>query len=120
MPGWNFAGIWEAAADHLPDAPFARQGDRTVTWRAADRRADSVDRTLLGAGAGKQDKVAQYLYNCPAYLATVFACFKASLVPVNTNYCYTTHELVCLGDNAGAVPLVSQGALVQNIEATRQ
>src|SRR3546814_16466421 len=92
MPGWNFAEIWEAAADHLPDAPFARQGDRTVTSREADRRDDSVARTLLGAGAGKQDKVAQYMYNCPEYLETVFACFTASLAPVNTKYCYPKDE----------------------------
>lgn len=60
MPGWTFAELWEAAADHLPQAPFAKQGDRTVTWAEADRRADGIARTLLDAGASKQDKVAQY------------------------------------------------------------
>src|SRR3546814_12267626 len=103
MHGWNYAWMWEAAAYHLPGAPFARQGCRTVTWREADRRADSVARTLLGAGAGKQDKVAQYLYNCPEYLETVFACLKASLVLVNTLYCYTKDELVYLWQAADAV-----------------
>ena len=49
MPGWNFAEIWEAAADHLPDAPFAQQGDRTVTWSEADRRADGVAAARLAA-----------------------------------------------------------------------
>src|SRR3546814_14762170 len=94
MPGWNFAEIWEAAADHLPDAPFAKQGDRVLTWSEADRRADGVARTLLEAGAGQQDKVAQYLYNCPEYLQTVFACFKAPPLPVNSNYRYTRpHKL---------------------------
>ena len=119
MPGWNFAEIWEAAADHLPDAPFAKQGDRTLTWGDADRRADGVARTLLDAGAGKQDKVAQYLYNCPEYLETVFACFKASLVPVNTNYRYTKDELVYLWDNADAVAVVFHGCFVDTIEAIR-
>ena len=119
MPGWNFAEIWEAAADRLPDAPFANHGDRTVTWHEADRRADGIARTLLEAGAGKQDKVAQYLYNCPEYPETLFACFKASLVPVNTNYRYTQDELVFLWGNADAVAVVFHGCFVDTIEAVR-
>ena len=120
MPGWTFAEIWEAAADHLPAAAFAKQGDRSLTWGDADRRADGVARTLLDAGAGKQDKVAQYLYNCPEYLETVFACSKASLVPVNTNYRYTEDELVYLWDNADAVAVVFHGSFVDTIEAIRE
>ena len=50
----------------------------------------------------EQDKVAQYLYNCPEYLESVFAAFKAGLVPVNTNYRYADDELVYLWDNADA------------------
>ncbi|MDE0802336.1 MAG: AMP-binding protein [Acidimicrobiales bacterium] len=119
MPGWNFAEIWETAADALPEAPFAKQGDRTVTWRDADRRADGLARTLLDAGATKQDKVAQYLYNGPEYLETVFACFKASLVPVNTNYRYAEDELVYLWDNADAVAVVFHGTFAPTIEAIR-
>jgi fatty-acyl-CoA synthase len=119
MPGWNFAEIWEAAADALPDAPFSKQGDHTVAWRDADRRADGIARTLLDAGAAKQDKVAQYLYNCPEYLEAVFACFKASLVPVNTNYRYAEDELVYLWDNADAVAVVFHGSFVSTIESIR-
>ena len=119
MPGWNFAEIWESAADHQPDAPFARQGDRTVTWAQADRRADGIARALLDAGAGKQDKIAQYLYNCPEYLESVYACFKASLVPVNTNYRYTEDELVYLWENADAVAVIFHGDFTPTIESVR-
>lgn len=117
--GWTFAEIWEAAADQRPDDPFAKQGNRSVTWREADRRADGLARTLLYAGAGKQAKVAQYLYNCPEYLETVFACFKASLVPVNTNYRYTADELVYLWDNADAIAVVFHHTFTDTIEAIR-
>ena len=119
MTGWNFADMWEAAADQQPDAPFARQGDRTTTWADADRRADGIARTLLDAGAGPQDKVAQYLYNAPEYLESVFACFKASLVPVNTNYRYTQDELIYLWDNADAVAVVFHGTFTDVIESIR-
>ena len=61
MPGWNFADIWEVAADQVPDAPAQVQGDRVVAWADFDRRADGIAKTLLQAGATHQDKVAQYL-----------------------------------------------------------
>ena len=68
MPGWTFAELWERAADELPDAPFAMQGERVVSWGDADRRADGVAATLLAAGAQRQDKVAQYLYYISAQI----------------------------------------------------
>ena len=120
MTGWNLAEIWEAAAAQLPEAPFARQGDRSITWVDADRRAEGLASFLLDHGAGHQDKVAQYLYNCPEYLESFFACFKASLVPVNTNYRYTADELVYLWDNADAVAVVFHGCFVDTIEAIRE
>ncbi len=119
MPGWTFVEFWEHAADSIPDAPFAKQGDRVVTWGEADRRADGIARTLLDQGAAKQDKVAQYLYNCPEYVESQFACFKASLVPVNTNYRYTADELLYLWDNADAVAVVFHGTFVDTIEEIR-
>ncbi len=119
MTGWNLAEIWEAAAAQLPEAPFAKQGDRSITWANADRRAEGLASFLLDHGADHQDKVAQYLYNCPEYLESFFACFKASLVPVNTNYRYTADELVYLWDNADAVAVVFHGCFVDTIEAIR-
>ena len=106
MQAWNFADFWELAAEVHPTAPAITQGERTTTWRAFDERADAIAHLLLGRGAAHQDKVAQYLYNCPEYLESMFACFKASLVPVNTNYRYTDDELVYLWDNADAVAVV--------------
>ncbi len=120
MSGWNFAQIWEAAADHLPAVAFAKQGGRVVTWREADRRADGLAATLLSGGARKQDKVVQYLYNCPEYLESVFACFKAGLVPVNTNYRYTADELIYLWTNADAVAVVFHGAFTDTIAPIRE
>ena len=49
--------------------------------------------TSSSAGVVEQDKVAQYLYNGPEYLESVFAAFKAGLAVVNTNYRYTPDEL---------------------------
>lgn len=119
MSGWNFAELWEVSADTLPEAPALAQGQRRVTWGQFDRRADGVAAWLLSLGLGEQDKVAQYLYNSPEYLESMFAAYKAGLVPVNTNYRYTDEELWYLWDNADAAAVVFHGAFVERIEQLR-
>jgi fatty-acyl-CoA synthase len=120
MPaGWNFADVWEVVAETLPDATAQIQGDRRSTWAEFDHRADGVARWLLDLGVEKQDKVAQYLWNGPEYMETMFAVFKASLVPVNTNYRYADEELLYLWDNADAVAVVFHGTFADRIDTLR-
>jgi acyl-CoA synthetase (AMP-forming)/AMP-acid ligase II len=106
---WNYADLFEALADHQPDAPAQIHAGAVATWRDLDRRADGIAQALLDAGAAEQDKVAQYLYNAPEYLESVFGAFKAGLAVVNTNYRYTADELVYLWDNADVVAVVFHG-----------
>jgi fatty-acyl-CoA synthase len=116
MAGWNYAEIWEVIATQIPDAPAQVQGERRFTWRQFDERANGVARRLLDAGAVEQDKVAQYLYNCPEYLESMYAAWKAGLVPINTNYRYAEDELVYLWDNADVVAVVFHGAFTETID----
>jgi fatty-acyl-CoA synthase len=119
MPGWNYAEIWETVASQIPDATAQIHGDTSYTWREFDERANGVAHTFLEAGAVEQDKVAIYLVNCPAYMETMYASFKAGLVPVNTNYRYADDELVYLWDNADAVAVVFHGTFTETIERIR-
>ena len=119
MTKWNFADVWEAVAETLPEAPALTQGSRTQTWKDTDRRADNLARWFLGAGVAKQDKVALYLYNCPEYLEATFAIFKVGLVPINTNYRYADNELANLWENADAVAVVFHGVFAERIEGVR-
>src|SRR5580693_925023 len=104
--GWNLAEIWEAVADTMPERVAQRSGDRQFTWQELDRRANALARDLLAAGLTHQSKVAAYLYNGPEYLETYVAAFKASLVPLNTNYRYGPEEVAYLLDNADAEAVV--------------
>ncbi|MEO6317346.1 MAG: AMP-binding protein, partial [Acidimicrobiales bacterium] len=119
MPGWNFADVWEIVAQQVPDAPAQIQGDRRISWAEFDRRANGVAQTFLDAGVDEQDKVAQYLYNGPEYLESVFAAFKAGLAPINTNYRYLDDELVYLWDNGDVVAVVFHGSFTERIEGLR-
>ncbi|HLI53134.1 MAG TPA: AMP-binding protein [Acidimicrobiales bacterium] len=120
MPGWNFAEMWEVAAEQIPDAPSLTQGGTRLSWAEVDRRADGVAAWLLDLGVGEQDKVAQYLYNCPEYLESMFAAYKVGLVPVNTNYRYGDEELAYLWDNADAVAVVFHASFTERVAALRK
>ena len=117
--GWNLADVFERIADQIPDELAQQQGDRVFTWAEFDRRADGVAQALLDAGLGEQDKVAQYLYNCPEYIESVYASFKAGMATVNTNYRYAADELVYLWDNADVIAVVFHGSFVPNIDEIR-
>ncbi len=117
--GWNFADIWEWVADHFPDAPAQVQGERRSTWSEMDRRADGIAATLLAGGARHQDKVAQYLYNAPEYMESMFGLYKAALVPVNTNYRYTDDEVTYLWSNADAVAVVFHASFTERVDRIR-
>ena len=118
--GWNFADLWETIAGGVPDALCQQQGSRQVSWAEFNQRANGVASTLLSAnGAGEQNKVAQYLYNCPEYLESVFAAFKAGMAIVNTNYRYAADELVYLWDNGDVTTVVFHGSFIEQIEAIR-
>jgi acyl-CoA synthetase (AMP-forming)/AMP-acid ligase II len=90
VSAWNFGDVWEAIAAAQPEAVAQVQGGRRTTWSDFDTRADGIAAALLdpATGAERQSTVAQYLYTAPEYLESVFACWKAGLVPVNTNYRY--------------------------------
>ncbi len=119
MAELSFADVWEQIADAFPDAPAVVQGNRRLTWSEFDRRADGFAQALLDAGVERQDKVAQYLYNCPEYLESLYGATKVSCVPVNTNYRYADDELVYLWDNADAVCVVFHGSFIETIERIR-
>ena len=116
---WNFADVWETVAQAVPDRVAQMHGDRGTSWRDFDARANGIASNLLNAGLARQDKVALYLLNGPEYLQSAFACMKASLVPVNTNYRYQRDELHYLWDNADAVAVIFHGVFTETAEAVR-
>jgi non-ribosomal peptide synthetase component F len=118
MTGWNFADLWEICADVRSEAPAQVHGDLTIGWTEFDRRADGLASALLDAGLAHQDKVAQYFYNGPEYMQGVYACFKAGMVPVNTNYRYADDELVYLWDNADAAAVMFHGSFTPTSSAS--
>jgi len=100
--GWHFADMFETIATAAPERDAVVCGDRRVTWRDFDHRANSIANDLVAAGLGRQAKVAIYLYNGPEYLEACFGAIKASLVPANVNYRYGPSEVAYLFENSDA------------------
>jgi fatty-acyl-CoA synthase len=119
MTNWNFADVYEAVAARVPEWHCQVQGDRVVTWREFDRRANALAADLLEAGLSHQSKVAAYLYNGPEYLEVYVAAFKGGFAPVNTNFRYGPEEIVYLFDNADAEAVVFHATFADLVDGVR-
>ncbi len=119
MSGVNMGDLLEAVAEAQPEAIAQIQGDRRFSWGDFERRTRGLARTLLKSGVKRQEKVGQYLYNCPEYLESMAACVRASIVPVNTNYRYREQELLYLWDNADVVAVTFHGCFSERIDGLR-
>ncbi len=112
----HFATVFEALADTVGDAPAIVQGRVRRTWQQLDDRAARIASALVDAGASPGDKVAQFLYNSPAYLESWYGTLKARCVPVNVNYRYVDDELAYLLENAEAKALFFHASLADRVE----
>ena len=113
MTSWNFADLWEAIAELQPDAPALIRGSAVRTWSEFDQRSDAIAARLLSAGLTQQSRVAQYLMNSMEYVESLFATFKAAMVPVNTNYRYVADELAYLWIDAGVEAVMFHGSFTE-------
>ena len=119
MTNWNIGEIFSAVAARVPDRPCQIQGDRVITWREFDQRSSRLAGDLLAAGLGRQAKLVCYLYNCPEYMESLTAAFKAGVVPVNTNYRYGPEEIVYLFGNADAEAVVFHAVFADLLDGIR-
>ncbi len=119
MGGWNFSDIYAAVAQEIPDAVALIQGDTKRIWRDLDRRSTALAACLVQTGLQRQDKVAQYLYNCVEYLESALACFRGGFVPLNTNYRYGPDELDHLWNTGDVACVVFHATFVPTIESVR-
>lgn len=115
----NFATVWEAIADAVPDAIAIVQGERELSWRDLEDRAARLGGGFTSLGVAPGAHVALYLYNCPEYQECLFACSKLRARPANVNFRYEARELEALLSNADAEVLVYHRALAEQVASAR-
>lgn len=119
MAGWNFADVFDAAADCIGSHTALVHGDREVSWHDFDRRASAIAVDLTRAGLTRQSRVALSLFNGPEYLEATYAAFKAGITPMNTNYRYLGIELVRLWSDAEVEAVIFASSLAATISDIR-
>lgn len=103
---FNLADLFESVAATVPEADALVAGDRRLTYRALDDRANRLANHLAAAGVGRDDFVGLHLSNGTEYIEAMLACFKLRAVPVNINWRYVSAELRYLYEDAGLVGLI--------------
>ena len=116
---WNYGLLLKGIAQADPERPAQIFGEITYSWGDFYQRSNALSSDLVSSGLSPGAKVAQYLFNGPEYLETMFAAFLSSYVPVNTNYRYGPDEIVYLFTNADAEAVVFHAAFVELIEKVR-
>ena len=102
----NFADVFEAAADAVPNREAVVCGDRRLTYGGLEERANRLAHHLADAGIGRGDHVACYLPNGPEYLEAMLAAHKLRAATVNVNWRYVAEELRYLLTDSDAKAVV--------------
>jgi len=113
---FNLADLFEAVADAVPDRTAVVFGDRRLSYRELETRANQFAHMLGAHGVGLGDHVGLYLHNGPEFLEVMLACFKVRAVPINVNDRYVAGEVQHLVDDADLVALVWSPALRPQVE----
>jgi acyl-CoA synthetase (AMP-forming)/AMP-acid ligase II len=116
---FNLADLFESVVDAIPEREALVCGDRRLTYRQLDERANRMAHHLAAQGIAPGDHVGLYLYNGTEYVEAMLACFKIRAVPINVNYRYVEAELTYLFDNADLVGVVMQREFCPRVAAVR-
>ena len=94
------------AAARFPDREAIVAADRRITYEVFLRESERAARGLLALGIGKDDKVALWLPNRPAWLFAQQACGMIGAVAVALNTRYKAHELAYILGQSDSTTLI--------------
>jgi fatty-acyl-CoA synthase len=116
---YQLADLFEAVADAVPDRVALVAGDRRLTFRELDDRANRFAGHLAALGLPVGANVGIYAWNRAEWMEAMLGAFKARMVPINVNYRYVTDELAYLLDNADVEALVFERGFSRYVEELR-
>ncbi|MRH89471.1 AMP-binding protein [Nocardia sp. SYP-A9097] len=105
---FNVADLFEHAVDAVPDRLAIVCGDRSLTYRELDERANRLAHHLSAKGIGRGDHVGIYSRNSIEALETMLAVYKLRAVLICVNYRYVAEEVRYIVDNADLKALVHE------------
>ncbi|MDQ1468444.1 MAG: 3-oxocholest-4-en-26-oate---CoA ligase, partial [Actinomycetota bacterium] len=105
---YNFADLFEMAADKVPDRVAIIDKRREITYRELDERATRFAHALQAAGIQAGDHVGVLATNCIEWVEAMYGIYKIRARVVNVNFRYVEEEMRYLFDNSDLVALVYQ------------
>ena len=115
---YTIGDLVEHSVDRVPDRLVLVQGDRSLTFRQLEERANRLAHHLQSVGVGPDDKVAVYSRNTVEAVEAMVAIFKIRAVMVNVNFRYVSAELEYLLDNSDAVAVIHERRYSDVLEQT--
>lgn len=103
---YTIGDLVEHSVDRVPDREVLVQGDRVLTFRELEERANRLAHHLRSVGVGPEGKVAVYSRNTIEAVEAMVAIFKLRAVMVNVNFRYVAPELEYLLNNSDSVVVV--------------
>ena len=104
----NLADLFEHAVDAFADRTAVACGERAVTYRELEERANRLAHHLAGIGVTAGEHVGLYSGNSIEALETLLACCKLGAAAININYRYAENELRYMFADSDLVALVHQ------------
>ena len=102
----NFADLFEHAADVFAERTAVACGERQVTYRELEERANRLAHHLASIGVQPGDHVGLYARNSIEAAETLIASCKLRAAAVNINYRYVENELRYMFADADLAALV--------------
>ena len=118
-PHYNFADLFELAADKVPDRVALIDARRRITYRELEARTNALAHTLATMGVQPGDHVGIFATNCIEWVESLFAIYKIRASAVNINYRYVEEELRYLFDNSDILACIYQREYGPLIAAAR-
>ncbi len=107
-----------SAREH-PNAEFAIQGSRIVSYAEAQALANQIANALVAKGLVPGDRVALLSKNSIEHALWYYACSKAGVVPVPLNFRLAPPEWSYILNDAGAKLVFAQDALAEALAPVR-
>jgi acyl-CoA synthetase (AMP-forming)/AMP-acid ligase II len=95
-------------------------GDQEWTYTEFNEKVNRLANAFKGLGLKKGDRVSILLFNCPQFLETLFACFKAGLCAVPINFRLHPKEYSFIIDHSGSQAVVLSEDFVDAVRSLRK
>jgi acyl-CoA synthetase (AMP-forming)/AMP-acid ligase II len=102
----NVGTLFTKSTRTFPERLAIAYGDYELTYQQANERINKLANAFTRLGIRKGQNVVILLHNCPEFIETLFACFKAGIGTVPINFRLHPKECSFIIDNSEAVAVV--------------